>query len=122
MIIKDLDIKSMNISLSLQVLHDFTIHFPKANADGLKNKWPEYGPKMKQVLLDSYNLTFVTLWNEDIEEIFALFKVLPAKGGKSPCITFHKVIERFIFHSKVSNIPFARTIFLYSIWMVFQIN
>lgn len=58
---------------------------------------------MKQVLSDCYNMNFVTEWNADIDEIFALFKVLSVKGGKSPSVPFPKVIERFIFHSEVSK-------------------
>lgn len=86
-----------------QILSDFKVQFPKVNADGFTANWPKYAASINEVLT-SYRVDICTEWSEDIEQMLALFKLLPAKTGKnskSSALPFCKVIEKFIVHSEV---------------------
>lgn len=86
------------------MLYDFTVHFPNANSDGLMNNWHDFGSNMKGVLSDSYNTNVNTGWPDDVEQILALLKILPAKAGrntKSLVVPFIQAIDKLIIHSEV---------------------
>lgn len=59
---------------------------------------------MKEVLKDSYMTSVKTGWTDDIEQVLAILKVLPAKAGKhtKSVVPFTQAIDKFIVHCEVS--------------------
>lgn len=69
-------------------------------------KWPNYALSMKAILENGYDKDVCTGWSEQIEQMLALLKLLPAKttkNPKSPVLPFSKAIEKLITHSEVCN-------------------
>lgn len=90
--------------IKLQILHDFTVRFPEANAGGFIEDWPFYAQNIKKVFYESYYQKIDTLWSDDIEELLVVLKLLPAKAGQkvaSGVLPFNRAIDKFIVHTKV---------------------
>lgn len=93
----------LNIAFLIsKVDFDFTVHYPDANAGDLLQKWEKLATAIKAVLATE-NVTVATGWSEEIEQFLALMKLLPAKSGKAPVLSFIRVVDRLIIHSEVSN-------------------
>lgn len=93
----------------IQILYDFTVHFPNADADGLMNKWQNIGSNINNVLTEEYNTKIYTEWSAGVEQVLALLKILPAKAGrntKSSVLPFVKAIDKLIVHYEVRFINF----------------
>lgn len=88
--------------LNSKVLFDFTVHYPDSDAEGLLQKWKQYSTAIENVLVVE-KVSVSTGWNEEIDQFLALIKLLPAKSGKAPVMSFIRVVERFIIHSEVSK-------------------
>lgn len=86
----------------MQILYDFIIQYTNTDADGLLQKWDKYASSIEKVLAME-KMIVSTEWNKDVERFVALFKLLPASRGKSPVMSFIRVLERFMIHSEVSS-------------------
>lgn len=85
------------------------MHFPNADSDGLTNKWPDFGSIIKSVLTESYQTNVHTGWSDDVEQVLALLKILPAKTGrntKSLVVPFMQAVDKLIVHSEVKFTTF----------------
>lgn len=98
-------------------MHDFTIRFPEASADGFIKKWPFYASNMKKILNDNYNQKIRTLWSEDVEQLLVVLKLLPAKAGQKVAagvLPFDRAIDKFIVHNKACILmEVLRKVYLY---------
>lgn len=65
-------------------------------------KWKQYAPAVGKVM-DIEKVTISTGWDEEIEQFLALMKLLPAKSGKAPVLSFIRVVDRLMIHSEVSH-------------------
>lgn len=91
-----------------QILFDFTVHYPTADPDGLMKKWQNIGSNIKKVLSEYYNTKNVNAgWSDNIEQVLALLKALPAKAGRNTrgqVLPFIKAVDKLIVHSEVKII------------------
>lgn len=89
------------VFLISKVKFDFTVHYPDADAEGLMQEWKKYAAAIKTVLVMD-NVSVSTGWDEEIEQFLALIKLLPAKRGTAPALSFIRAIDRLIIHFEVS--------------------
>lgn len=98
-----------------QILYDFTVHYPTADPDGLMKKWQNIGLHIKKVLSEQYKNKNVNAgWSDDIEQVLALLKALPAKAGRNTrgqIVPFIQAVDKLIVHSEVK-------IILVSVWFI----
>lgn len=88
---------------SLQVLFDFQHRFPNCLHGAFLEKWPSYGPQLKNILHAQYKKqVFTTGWPQQTESLFILLRLLPAKpGARISVAVFKESIEKFIVFRKV---------------------
>lgn len=85
------------------------MHFPEVDSNALIAKWPNFGSNVKEILKEHYSTTVNTGWSENIEQMLALLKILPAKAGRNagPVVPFVQAIDKLIVHSEVRVINFS---------------
>lgn len=86
-----------------QILFDFVNRFPMCDPDVFRKSWPEKSLKLQNILLNDYpSNRFMTLWPKEIESLFILLKLLPAKNGRNKIVdVFQKAIEKLIVFREV---------------------
>lgn len=76
--------------------------FPDVDADAMSKNWPEYGSRIKSVMKINYKTDVPkTGWPELVEQVLALIKIFPQKGGRGVKVPFTQATERVIVHSEV---------------------
>lgn len=69
-------------------------------------KWPEYKNKLRYVFVTQYkSMSYQTDWNEEIDDLFILIRLLPARAvGKNTsgsCLSFQNAIDKLIVFREV---------------------
>lgn len=88
---------------SSQLLFDFENRCPDCLHGAFLEKWPSYGPQLKQILMSQYKKqVFTTGWPPKTESLFILLRLLPAKpGARISVAVFKESIEKLIVFRKV---------------------
>lgn len=84
-----------------QILFDFKIRYPNLIENVFKNFWSSQNENLRIIFNRFYSsLEFTTLWPSEIENLFILQRLFPAKN-KSSAEVFKKAVDKLIIFKPV---------------------